>query len=384
MILKILLNNLLIFLYLFSIVSYDIFFRKSYSFEKRSLDFSSFNHKNSINKYQKFSTDYILDIGDVIFINFLGASFLSSTFTIDKEGKINLPELNSIYVSGLTIEELEELLGTKYDEYLFDSEVKISILKYRPIQVLINGEVKRPGIYDFDASYINNDFPGAYKDIPKGIVPQIYNAALPFKVYRIDDVIRSANGITNNADLSKIVIVRKNSLSNGGGKIKREFNFLKLLNDGDLSQNIRIYDGDAIFISKTDNNIKDQIISFKKTNLNPELIEVFVAGNIDSVSKGKVTVPQGTNLNQAIAASGGKLLFTGNIEFIRFNDDNTKTRSKFKYDPSSPENSKTNPILMSGDIINVQRNFVGTATSVIGSVARPLTSGFLLYSIISE
>ena len=39
---------------------------------------------------------------------------------------------------------------------------------------------------------------------------------------------------------------------------------------------------------------------------------------------------------------------------------------------------------MSGDIINVQRNFVGTATTVIGSIARPLTSGFLLYSIISE
>ena len=381
---KILLNNLLIFLYLFSTVSFDIFFRKSYSFEKRSLDFSSFNNKNSLNQYQKFSTDYILDIGDVIFINFVGASFLSSTFTIDKDGKINLPELNSIYVSGLTIEELEESLRTKFDEYLFDPEVKIQILKYRPIQVLINGEVKRPGIYDFDASFINNDFPGAYKDIPKGRVPQIYNSALPFKVYRIDDVIRSANGITNNADLSKIVVVRKNSLSNGGGKIKGEFNFLKLLNDGDLNQNIRLYDGDAIFISKTNNNIKDQIISFRKTNLNPKFIEVFVAGNIDSALKGKVSLPQGANLNQAIAASGGKLLFTGNIEFIRFNDDNTKTRSKFKYDPSSPENSKTNPILMSGDIINVQRNFVGNATSVIGSIARPLTSGFILYNIISE
>ena len=378
------LKNLLIFLYLFSSITFDIFFRKSYSLEKRNLDISSIYSNNSINKYQKFSTEYILDTGDVIFIDFVGAPFLSSTFTIDKEGKINIPEINSTYVRGFTIGGLEESLRTKYDEYLFDSEVKISILKYRSIQVLINGEVKRPGIYDFDASFINNDFPGGYKDIPKGIVPQIYNSALPFKVYRIDDVIRSANGITNNADLSKIVVLRKNPLSNGGGKIKAEFNFLTLLNDGDLSQNIRIYDGDAIFISKTNSNIKDQIISFKKTNLNPELIEVFVSGNIDTASKGKVTVPQGTNLNQAIAASGGKLLFTGNIEFIRFNDDNTKTRRKFKYDPSSHENSKTNPILMSGDIINVQRNFVGNVTSVIGSIARPLTSGFVLYNIISD
>ena len=306
------------------------------------------------------------------------------TFAIDKEGKINLPEIDSTYVSGFTIGGLEKFLRTKYEEYLFDSEIKISILKYRPLQILINGEVQRPGIYDFDASYLNNDFPKDYLNIPKSYVPQIYNSATPFKMYRLDDVIRSAKGITNNADLSKIIVVRNNPISNGGGKIRGEFNFLSLLNDGDLSQNIRVYDGDAIFISKTNKNIKDQIISFNKTNLTPDAIEIFVVGNIDSIGKGKITIPQGTNLNQAIAASGGKLLFTGKIEFIRFNNDNTKTVHKFRYDPSSPENSKTNPILMSGDIIKVHRNFVGTATSALRTVVGPLTSGIILYNLVSE
>lgn len=373
------LKNFFITIFLFSFISCDILSRKIFSFEKKS--FGIVNNYNTVNN---FSIDYILDKGDVIFINFVGAPFLSSSFTIDQEGKINLPEVNSIYVGGLTVAELEKLLRTEYDKFLFDSEIKISILKYRPIQVLINGEVVRPGIYDFGASFIGNDFPGDYKDIPGGEVPQIYTSALPFQVNRLDDVIRSAQGITNNADLSKIVVVRKNPLSNGGGKIKGEFNFLSLLNNGDLSQNIRVYDGDAIFISKTNNNIKDQIFNFNKTNLNPEFIEVFITGNIDSLKKGIISLKQGINLNQAIAAAGGRLAFTGKIEFIRFYDNDTKTRRKFKYDPSSKENSKTNPILMSGDIINVQRNFAGTATNTIGAIARPLTSGFLLYNIISE
>ena len=74
---------------------------------------------------------------------------------------------------------------------------------------------------------MENDFPGDYKNISGGKVPQIYISALPFQVNRLDDVIRAAKGITNNADLSKIVVIKNNS-SNGGGKIKGEFNFLSL------------------------------------------------------------------------------------------------------------------------------------------------------------
>ena len=101
----------------------------------------------------------------------------------------------------------------KYSDYLYDPEVKISILKYRALQIYVAGEVKRPGVYDFDASFINNNFPGDYKDIPETRVGNIYDAALPFSFHRLDDVFRKAKGITNNADLSKIVVIRTNSFS---------------------------------------------------------------------------------------------------------------------------------------------------------------------------
>ena len=53
-------------------------------------------------------------------------------------------------------------------------------------------------------------------------------------------------------------------------KIKAEINLLNLIINGDQTPNIRIFDGDSIFIPKNDNPIKDQIVAINKTNINPD------------------------------------------------------------------------------------------------------------------
>lgn len=381
---KTLLKNLFIGLYIFSIIGTDFILRKTYGKEKDILEYTYKLQTNAYKEVDQFPNEYILGPGDLIFLNFTGAPFLSSTFSVNQEGEINIPELNLVSVSGFTIKELEQLLKDKYKDYIYDPEVKISLLKYRPLQIYIAGEVKRPGVYDFEASFINNNFPGDYKDIPKTRVGNIYDAALPFKFHRLDDVFRKAKGITNNADLSKIVVIRANSFSRGGGKIKNQINFLDLIINGDLSKNIRVLDGDTIIVPKSNKKIKDQILSFNKSNLSPDVIEVFVVGNIDNTSKGIITLPQGTSLNQAIAASGGKQLLTGNIEFIRFDEKGSKIRRLFKYDPNAPIESKENPLLLEGDIINVQRSLLGKTTKVLGEITSPLTSGFFIYNIFAD
>ena len=66
------------------------------------------------------------------------------------------------------------------------------------------------------------------------------------------DAIRSSGGITTYSDLKNIQIIRKERISNGGGKISTNLNFYDLLTKGDNSPNIRIYDSDIIKIKKTD------------------------------------------------------------------------------------------------------------------------------------
>ena len=75
---------------------------------------------------------------------------------------------------------------------------------------------------------------------------------------------------------------------------------------------------------------------------------------------------------------------TGKIEFIRFNDDGTNIRKTFSYDPNAPINSERNPILMTGDIVNVNKTTFGNATEVITEVSSPILGIFGIYKILAD
>ena len=79
-----------------------------------------------------------------------------------------------------------------------DPKLFISQVSYRPVNIYITGEVKTPGYYNLSA----NEEEG--KSIKK-----------------LFDAIQIADGITNYANLSKISVIRNNSNSQGGGKLKQ-------------------------------------------------------------------------------------------------------------------------------------------------------------------
>ena len=75
--------------------------------------------------------------------------------SIDLEGNLNLPELGIIKVSGFSIDELESILMDKYKKFIFDPDISIQLIVYKPINVVVKGEVSRPGLYTFKARRIN-------------------------------------------------------------------------------------------------------------------------------------------------------------------------------------------------------------------------------------
>ena len=70
-----------------------------------------------------------------------------SQISIGPYGYLNFEDIDQIFANGLTINELREKLIANYSEIMFDPEIKIYINSYRPINIYIYGEVKRPGIY---------------------------------------------------------------------------------------------------------------------------------------------------------------------------------------------------------------------------------------------
>jgi len=331
---------------------------------------NTFSDNNQLsNENIQLQSEYILGTGDFLYIIFTGIREFSRVYNIDFEGNINLPELKKFKTSGLTIKELENKLNIEYKKFIKVPDIDVVIFKNRPVNVFIKGEVKKPGLYtlSYNQNISSSDIIGDIPDTTSA--PKIF------------DALKLSQGFTNYADLKNVSLTRTNSISQGGGKIKTNINLLSFLLEGDQSQNIRILDGDIIEISKSEKIVKDQILSINRTNINPDFIVVYITGNV--VNSGSSELKNGSSLNQAIASNGGKKLLTGNIEFLRFDNNGSLKKNIFRYDQNALPNTKRNPILMDGDIINVNKTKLGVASEIIGEISTPLFSGYGLYKFIS-
>ena len=302
-----------------------------------------------------------------------------------------MPRLKFINVSGYTIKQLKQALTEKYKEFLLNPDIGISIVTYRPIRIFIGGEVSRPGYYTL-SNYQNTTLlddavdRGELSD-PFGEIESQINApnfilsgnlqSAPLFFPTVFDAIQRAEGITPFSDLSKIKVTRVIPEFKGGGRKKALLDFLSLIVDGDDNQNIRLYDGDTIFVEKNDDVITDQIIKAGQTNLNPRFITIFITGRV--LEPGKVQVPTGTSLNNAITLAGGTKILKGKIEFIRFTNAGTIDKRKFNYAPNSKTNTYKNPILRKGDIVRVRESLVTSSLGVITEVTAPFVNVFSVY-----
>ena len=68
-----------------------------------------FNFKEKVDSIYDENTDYILDSGDTLAIIFNGLDNFGSNYAIRTDGGIIIPEINRLFVKGLTIKELEEV-----------------------------------------------------------------------------------------------------------------------------------------------------------------------------------------------------------------------------------------------------------------------------------
>ena len=165
----------------------------------------------------------------------------------------------------------------------------------------------------------------------------------------------------------------------GGGKIKTTVNLISLLEDGNQEANVDLRDGDDIFIPRSKKVLLDQLIEINKSNLTPDQIMVYINGHVRS--KGRIPLQQGISLFEAIAAAGGALPMSGNVEFIRFNNNGKSQKRILGFNKSSIKGTTNNPILINGDIIFVRKNLFGKANSIIKDYSSPAVSAYGLYRL---
>ena len=388
----------------FLIISFIGLTGKVYTTESLNIKNDEHNKSKSltIDYFNKFpENDYILGPGDTVNV-IVSRDYqeLTSITTIDGEGGITLPSLGRIYVKGLTPIEFTELLNKAYLEYVKFPNVEVEIIEYRPIKVLIEGEINNPGFYTLigSLSINNNNFAkfisgdmslGAEINEQQKLSNKLKNSAInrakinspriSYYFPTVYDAIKKGGGITNLSDLSQISIIRETSLSEGGGKKMTTLNFESLIMQGDNSQNIRIYDGDTIKIAKLSDPNKNNINKAIKYNLNPKFINVFVAGRVKN--PGLVSLGKLSTLSDAIDVAGGAKIIRGPVKYLTFNNDGSIDKNLIRYKQNRKRGSKLNPFLRDGDLIIVGESILSNTTELIKEITAPFQGIYSTYRL---
>ena len=350
--------------------------------EKKQEDNSLELSTNFLNQIP--SNDYIIGPGDNLKI-IVSREYpeLNVDVIIDGEGTIFLPKLNRVYVEGLSLNELNTLLNKAFKKFVKYPELQILINGYRPIRVSVKGEVENPGLKVLDGSLSvgNNSSMNNQNQLSND--QNIYSGPdMVTTTYfpTVFDALRQSGGITQFSDLSNIQIIRKNTISKGGGNITTTINFAMALSNGDNSQNIRIYDSDIIIVRKNEKPNIFILQSAVLSNLNPKFINVFVTGRVNN--PGRTNLSKASSLNDAVDIAGGAKALKGKVTFLRFRNNGTVDKRKFVYRKNNKRGSFENPLLKNGDLIFVGDSFMSRTNEVVTEITSPFVGLFSTYGLI--
>jgi len=270
---------------------------------------------------------YILDFGDALEIQLVGQKDSIDTYAIKRDGSINLPDIGTIVLSGLSLNDASSLIKAKVNNTFIGTEAFISLKNIRDISVLIVGNAYNPGIYTVNgnSSIIHAlavaggiDDIGSYRNISLVRNGEIIKTldlydVLVYGKYDFSISLRSGDSIVVN-QIGNVVSIESGVKRNLSYELKDGESFQDLLrfSSGFSSnaniQNIvikRVYGG----INQVINLSLDELNTFELINNDsifiPEykLNNIFISGAIKN--PGNYKVFQGTTLSEMINIAGG-------------------------------------------------------------------------------
>jgi protein involved in polysaccharide export with SLBB domain len=95
--------------------------------------------------------DYVVGPGDGLSIDLWGGVSQRFTRTVDREGRVSLPEAGPLLVSGKTLAEIQQSLEHTLQSQFHDESADVSLSRLRTIRIYEVGDVKNPGAYDISS-----------------------------------------------------------------------------------------------------------------------------------------------------------------------------------------------------------------------------------------
>jgi polysaccharide biosynthesis/export protein len=221
---------------------------------------------------------YVLGAGDRINVNFFNVPEYSGEFQVAADGSVNLPVVGTVSIAGLTIPETSSFIANLYQAELAHPRVTVNLTARRPLQVSIIGEVGKPGLYTLGAD----------------------------QSAQVIQAIQTAGGLTQSANLRQVQIRR----SFRGQTQTIALNVQNLLENGDLTQNLTLQDGDSLYIPATDTvNLVEsgQLANSTLASTTSTQVKIALVGEVNRPGSYQLPSTAGARatLTQAIQTAGG-------------------------------------------------------------------------------
>ncbi len=250
--------------------------------------------------------DYVIAVQDVVQVTVWDNADLTGKYTVQPDGTVTMPLVGRVEAAGQTVRALERrLMRTLGDGFIREPRVSVTLDQFRGHRVFIFGAVGAPGTY-----------------------------ALPDGQTLIEALVKAGSG-----GAAEAVIVRPR---HPGGPMLPEHasdadvirvnlrEFEKDVERGSLARNVRLQDGDTIFVPRTDPT------------------RIFVSGHVRN--PGAYSITEGTTVLQALTLAGGvtESAAVNRLRILRLKDGKQRTI----------KGVKLSDVLQPGDTLIVPERFL--------------------------
>lgn len=96
---------------------------------------------------RQIPADYVIGVGDEVHVTLWGSVEADLRLTVDRAGRIALPRVGSVLVSGVRYGELNDMIRQRVAQVFRNFQLSTSLGKLRGIRVYFTGFVQKPGAY---------------------------------------------------------------------------------------------------------------------------------------------------------------------------------------------------------------------------------------------
>ena len=170
--------------------------------------------------------NYIVGAQDVLSVTVFNEAQLSGHFRVENDGKFDYPFIGRLQASGSTVAEIATLIRTRLaDGYVRDPQVTVEVEQFRSQSVFVMGEVRSPGKYTLT-----------------GAVTLL-------------EALAQAGSTSPTAGIEVLILHPKHATAGAStpqGQTDPDVEHINLrdLQEGNLSANVMVRDGDTIFVPK--------------------------------------------------------------------------------------------------------------------------------------